>query len=125
MIYTGRFALPHTIAEVATQEDVDVVGISAHSWEFLYYADELVSALLNMDPPVPIVVGGSIITEADRRQALDAGITEVVSSGVSEAEIVETFRRLADPEFRETLRLTRADIPPERAGGPAVQGSGS
>jgi methylmalonyl-CoA mutase, C-terminal domain len=104
VIYTGRFTMPATIAEVAAQEDVDVVGISAHSWEFLYYAPEIVAALSSMDPPVPVVVGGSIITETDRKQALDAGITEVVRRGATEEEIVSTFRRLADPDFRERLR---------------------
>jgi methylmalonyl-CoA mutase C-terminal domain/subunit len=96
--------MPATIAEVAAQEDVDVVGISAHSWEFLYYAPEIVAALSSMDPPVPVVVGGSIITETDRKQALDAGITEVVRRGATEEEIVSTFRRLADPDFRQRLR---------------------
>jgi methylmalonyl-CoA mutase C-terminal domain/subunit len=100
VIYTGRFTLPATIAEVAAQEDVDVVGISAHSWEFLHYAEELMELLGRADPPVPVVVGGSIITEADREQALAAGITEVVRRGATEAEIVATFRRLADRGFR-------------------------
>lgn len=103
VIYTGRFTLPETIAKVAEQEDVDVVGISAHSWEFLYYAPEIVELLSQEDPPVPVVVGGSIVTEADRRQALDAGVTEVMLRGATEEEIVATFRRLADPRFRHGL----------------------
>ncbi len=104
VIYTGRFTLPATIAEVAAQEDVDIVGISAHSWEFLYYAPEIVERLQGMEPPIPVVVGGSIITESDARQALDAGITEVVRRGATEDEIVARFRALADPAFRESLR---------------------
>jgi methylmalonyl-CoA mutase C-terminal domain/subunit len=100
VIYMGRFTVPETIAQVAQQEDVDVVGISAHSWEFLYYAEELMGLLGAEDPPIPVVVGGSIVTEADRRQALDAGITEVVLAGASEEDIVATFLRLADPASR-------------------------
>jgi methylmalonyl-CoA mutase C-terminal domain/subunit len=103
VIYMGRFTTPSTIARVAGEEDVDVVGISAHSWEFLYFAPELVELLYREDPPVPVVVGGSIVTEADRRQALDAGITEVVLRGATAEEIVETFRRLAAPQFRRAL----------------------
>jgi methylmalonyl-CoA mutase C-terminal domain/subunit len=105
VIYPGRFALPQTIGEVAVQEDVDVVGISAHSWEFLHYAKELVDVLGELDPPVPVIVGGSIVTEADREHALQAGITEVVRAGATEAEIVALFRSLADPEFRARLRI--------------------
>lgn len=103
VIYTGRFTLPVTIAAVAEQEDVDVVGISAHSWEFLHYAADLVERLGSMSPPVPVVVGGSIITEGDREQALSLGITEVVRSGASQKDIVALFRRLASEEFRAAL----------------------
>jgi methylmalonyl-CoA mutase C-terminal domain/subunit len=113
VIYSGRFALPATIAESAVQEDVDVVGISAHSWEFLHYAEELVELLGREDPPIPVVVGGSIITETDREQALAAGITEVVRRGATEASIVETFRRLADRGFRASLG---GPTPPVSAG---------
>jgi methylmalonyl-CoA mutase, C-terminal domain len=99
VIYTGRFSLPSTITEVATQEDVDVIGISAHSWEFLYYAEELATRLSAADPPIPIVVGGSVITDSDRQQVIDAGL-HVVQRGATEEEIVAAFRRLASPEAR-------------------------
>jgi methylmalonyl-CoA mutase C-terminal domain/subunit len=107
VIYMGRFTRPETIAEVASQEDVDVVGISAHSWEFLYYAADLMRLMSAEEVPIPVIVGGSIVTDADRRQALDAGITEVVLAGASEDEIVGSFIRLADPEARR--RLPRYD----------------
>jgi methylmalonyl-CoA mutase, C-terminal domain len=99
VIYTGRFSLPSTITEVATQEDVDVIGISAHSWEFLYYAEELVALMSVANPPIPIVVGGSVITDSDRQQVVDAGL-HVVQRGATEEEIVAAFRRLASLEAR-------------------------
>jgi methylmalonyl-CoA mutase C-terminal domain/subunit len=102
VIYTGRFSLPSTIFEVATQEDVDVIGISAHSWEFLYYAEELVRTTSSLDPPIPVVVGGSVITDGDRRQVLAAGL-HVVERGATETEIVAEFRRLARPDVRAAL----------------------
>jgi methylmalonyl-CoA mutase C-terminal domain/subunit len=95
VIYTGRFNVPETLTEIAVQEDVDAVGISAHSWEFLHYADELVGRLNAMDPPIPIVVGGSVITAESRQQALDAGFSAVVSGQTTEEEIRDVFRRLA------------------------------
>lgn len=103
VIYTGRFSLPATIAEIASQEDVDVVGISAHSWEFLYYAEELVELMSVADPPIPVVVGGSVITDSDRQQVLHAGM-HVVRQDATEADIVAEFRRLADPEQGRGLR---------------------
>jgi methylmalonyl-CoA mutase C-terminal domain/subunit len=95
VIYTGRFNLPDTIAEIAVQEDVDAVGISAHSWEFLHFAQDLVSALAAAEPPIPVVVGGSVITAEDRRQALQAGFAAVVSGNVTAAEICDLFLRVA------------------------------
>lgn len=95
VIYGGRFAIPATIAAVATDEDVDIVGVSVHSWEFLYYAESLVELLRSADPPIPVVVGGSIITDADREHALKVGVAEVVHPRASEQEIVASFRGLA------------------------------
>jgi methylmalonyl-CoA mutase C-terminal domain/subunit len=116
VIYTGRFSLPQTIYAVATQEDVDVVGISAHSLEFLYYAEELVRLMESTDPPVPIVVGGSVITDRDREQVLAAGL-HVVHRSATEQEIVAEFRRLAHPEFRATLAGRAAPVAPRPAVG--------
>jgi methylmalonyl-CoA mutase C-terminal domain/subunit len=95
VIYTGRFNTPQTIAQIAIDEDVDVVGISCHSWEFLHYAREL-SALLHAEtPPIPIVVGGSIITPADRDEVLANGIDAAVLPTAPPAEVVESVLALA------------------------------
>jgi methylmalonyl-CoA mutase C-terminal domain/subunit len=96
VIYAGRFQLPETIANIAMEEDVDVVGVSAHSWEFLHYAPELVQRLRSADPPIPIAVGGSVITAADCEELRERGIDEAVLPTVSEDEIVAVFYRLAE-----------------------------
>ena len=57
VVYAGRFQLPETIATIAIDEDVDVVGVSAHSWEFLHYAGELAERLGAAEPPIPVLVG--------------------------------------------------------------------
>lgn len=100
VVYPGRFQTPRTIYEIALQEDVDVVGISAHSWEVVHYAEELAALLHELDPPVPVLVGGSVITGADREEILAGGIDAVLGAGVDEAEIVATFRRLAASRAR-------------------------
>lgn len=96
VVYAGRFQIPETIATVAMQEDVDVVGVSAHSWEVLYYARELADRLAAADPPIPLVVGGSVITEADRAEAAALGVAAAVAPGLSGEEIIATFRGLAE-----------------------------
>jgi methylmalonyl-CoA mutase C-terminal domain/subunit len=95
VIYAGRFQLPESIAAIAIEEDVDVVGVSAHSWEFLAYAPELVERLGAARPPIPIAVGGSVITSGDREQLRRQGIDAAVPPTATGAEIIETFRRLA------------------------------
>lgn len=96
VIYAGRFQLPETISSIAIDEDVDVVGVSAHSWEFLHYAAELSDRLHAADPPIPVIVGGSVVTPADRDEILAKGIDEAVLSTASREEIVGAFQRLAD-----------------------------
>ncbi len=95
VVYTGRFNDPVTIAAIATEEDVDVVGVSCHSWEFLHYAEELATLLHAEDPPIPVVVGGSIITPADRDEVLAKGIDAAVLPTAPSGEVIETVRALA------------------------------
>jgi methylmalonyl-CoA mutase C-terminal domain/subunit len=95
VIYTGRFNNPETIAAVASQEDVDVVGVSCHSWEFLHYAAELAERLHGEDPPIPVAVGGSIITPADRDEVLARGIDAAVLPSSPAGEVVAVMKRLA------------------------------
>jgi DNA-binding NarL/FixJ family response regulator len=44
---------------------------------------------------VPVVVGGSVVTPADREDVLAKGIDAAVLADAPRDEIVETFRRLA------------------------------
>lgn len=96
VVYAGRFNTPDTIVAIAEQEDVNVIGVSCHSWEFLYYAEELAGRTGALDPPIPVVLGGSVVTAADREAVLAKGITEAVLPSTPSHEIVATFRRLVD-----------------------------
>jgi methylmalonyl-CoA mutase C-terminal domain/subunit len=96
VIYAGRFQLPETIAQTAVEEDVKVVGISCHSWEFLHYARELAEVLHAADPPIPVVVGGSVVTRKDREDVLASGVDEAVLPTSTEDDVVATFVRLAN-----------------------------
>ena len=95
VVYTGRFNDPQTIARIAADEDVDVVGVSCHSWEFLHYAGDLAALLHAEEPPIPVVVGGSLITAADRDEVLAKGIDAAVLPTAGAGEVVEAIRSLA------------------------------
>ena len=95
VIYLGRFASPETIAAAAFDEAVDVVGVSAHSWEYLHYVDDLLARLERDGERIPFVIGGAVITPGDRRMLLEKGVAAVFGAQATRDKIVETVRRLA------------------------------
>lgn len=94
VVYAGRFNLPPTIVKTSIDEDVDVIGVSCHSWEHLYYVPEIIALLKERGLDIPLVVGGSVITPEDRRRLLEMGVAAAFGPGASEQEIVQTIRRI-------------------------------
>lgn len=95
VIYAGRFNLPASVVKTALDEDVDIIGISCHSWEYLYYADELVGLLRQEQANVPVVVGGSVVTPGDARTLLEKGIAAAFGPTARPEEMVAAIRDLA------------------------------
>jgi len=93
VIYLGRFNLPEAVVSAAIQDDVDVIGLSCHSWEYLYYLDELTTRLMQLEEPIPVVIGGSVITDADKRSL--TGVAAAFGPTATPGEIIETIRNLA------------------------------
>ena len=98
VIYTGCFNTPETIVQTAIEEDVDVIGISSHSWEFLYYTPELLDLIAADDLDIPVVIGGSVITEEDAQTLLAKGVAAVFGSGSVVTDMVDTVRALVAGE---------------------------
>ena len=73
VIYTGRFNIPSMIVKTSIEENVDVIGLSCHSWEYLYYIPELVELLKEKDLDIPIIIGGSVITPGDVEKLKEMG----------------------------------------------------
>lgn len=95
VVYAGRFNLPAGIVKAAIEENVDVIGLSCHSWEYLYYVDELLQLLRAEASDVPVVVGGSVITPTDRQAMLDKGVSAAFGPTAAREEIVATIESLA------------------------------
>ena len=95
VVYAGRFNLPRSIVKAAIEESVDVIGLSCHSWEYLYYVDELLQLLHEHGVEVPVVVGGSVVIPEDARTLLDKGVSAAFGPTATPAEIVATVRNLA------------------------------
>ncbi len=96
IIYLGRFNTPAGIVKTSIEEDVDVIGLSCHSWEYLYYMPELLGMLKEQHLGIPIVVGGSVITPEDRKKLKDMGVAVAFGSSATNDEIVENIRQLVN-----------------------------
>jgi methylmalonyl-CoA mutase, C-terminal domain len=98
VIYTGCFNTPETIVQTTLEEDADVIGISSHSWEYLYYMPELLALLEQNDLDVPVVLGGSVITDEDANTMRAKGVAAVFGSGSIVSDMVDTIRSLVAGE---------------------------
>jgi methylmalonyl-CoA mutase, C-terminal domain len=95
VIYTGRFNIPEMIVRTSIHEDVDLIGLSCHSWEYLYFVPQLMELLKEQKAEIPVVVGGSVITPGDRVKLAEMGVAACFGPLSSAKEMVETIRELA------------------------------
>ena len=94
VVYLGRFQLPPAIVKAAVDEAVDVIGLSCHSWEYLYYVDELMALMRERGLAVPIVLGGSVITAADARALEAKGVAATFGPTSAVEDIPAAIERL-------------------------------
>ncbi len=92
VIYTGIRQSPQMIVQAASQEDVDVLGLSILSGAHLEILPEVMSLLRDQAMDDVLVVVGGIIPAVDRQPLMDLGITEVFGPGTSTGEIVDFIR---------------------------------
>jgi methylmalonyl-CoA mutase C-terminal domain/subunit len=83
------------VVDAALEEDVDLIGLSCHSWEYLYYLDELFGLLKARKLAIPVVVGGSVIGRADENEIRAKGVAATFGPGSDASEIVQQIRSLA------------------------------
>lgn len=88
VIYSGLFATPRRVAQMAEDEDVDAVAMSllngAHNTLFSRVMGELKKRGLRD----VLVMGGGIIPEADRKKLAKAGLNGVFGPGAPLPEII-------------------------------------
>lgn len=95
VLYVGVFNLPGGIVKTSLDEDVDVIGLSCHSWEYLHYVPEVVRLLRTKSADIPIVVGGSVITPGDSEKLREMGVAATFGPSSTNEEIIDTMRRIA------------------------------
>jgi methylmalonyl-CoA mutase C-terminal domain/subunit len=86
--------MPTGIVQTSMEEDVDVIGLSCHSWEYLHYMPELLGLLKEKELKIPVVVGGSVITPGDREKLAEMGVAAAFGPSSRNEEIIETIRQI-------------------------------
>ncbi len=94
VIYLGRFQTPESIVKAGIHEAADAIGISCHSWEYLYFMPGILKLLDTQNADIPVVVGGSIITGGDRKKLEEMGVALVFEPGVGKDEIIKKMEAL-------------------------------
>jgi methylmalonyl-CoA mutase C-terminal domain/subunit len=94
VIYTGLRQTPEMIAEAASQEDVDIVGLSILSGAHLALVPRIRQEMdANGLQDVALLVGG-IVPDEDIQQLKDMGVSAVFGPGTNTEDIVTHIHEL-------------------------------
>jgi methylmalonyl-CoA mutase, C-terminal domain len=88
VVYLGTNQTPGMIVHAALEEDVDVIGISAHASNFVLIEELLDLARRNDLGDVPVVVGGNV-PPRQMRELLAKGVARVFPPGSPAGTIVD------------------------------------
>lgn len=86
VIYTPPWQEIATVVKLATEEDVDVIGISSLATDHLI-VPKLTEALREAGLADVAVIVGGIVPDEDEQMLLDAGVARVFHPGATIAEI--------------------------------------
>ena len=93
VIYTGLRQTPEMIAQSASQEDVDVVGLSILSGAHLEVFPLIVEQLKKKKLENVLVIAGGIIPEEDQAAVQKIGVKAVFGPGTSTKDIAEFIKK--------------------------------
>lgn len=89
VIYSGLFATPDRIAQIAEDEDVDVIALSLLNGAHNTLFPRVVKAIRKKGIKDVLVVGGGVIPEEDKKGLEKAGITGVFGPGTPLPTIIK------------------------------------
>ncbi len=94
VVYTGPWQKVPDVVTLATQEDVDVIGISSLATDHLI-VPKLMEALRTAGLGHVAVVVGGIVPDSEVSLLTEAGVAQVFHPGASRDEIVSRVAELA------------------------------
>jgi methylmalonyl-CoA mutase, C-terminal domain len=92
VVYTGIRQTPQMIAEVALQEDVDVIGLSSLSGAHMSLFTRVVEELKKRDLDDLLLIAGGIIQDEDQEDLRGIGVQAVFGPGSSTQDMAEFIR---------------------------------
>ncbi|MDL9948490.1 cobalamin B12-binding domain-containing protein [Gordonia sp. ABSL11-1] len=99
VIYTGLHRSPEQVVEAATQEDVDVLGVSLLSGAHMPIFTKIFEILGAMeDRPRFAIVAGGVMPDEDELELQKMGVAAVLGQDTTPEKIVETIKECA-PEM--------------------------
>ena len=103
VVYTGLFQTPESIAHAASQEDVQVVGLSILSGAHMTLFPRIVESLNERGMDDVLVVAGGTIPPVDVARIKAMGVAEVFTPGTPLDRIVTYIRDHAPVRAAEPL----------------------
>ena len=97
VIYTGLHQTPEMIANAASQEDVDGIGLSILSGAHNHLLPRIVEMLREKKMGDVVVFGGGIIPDGDIAKLKKKGVDRVFTPGTPLQEIVDYVRGRVKP----------------------------
>jgi methylmalonyl-CoA mutase C-terminal domain/subunit len=91
VIYTPPWQEIATVVKLATEEDVDVIGISSLATDHLIVPKLMDALRAGCMDDVAVIVGG-IVPDEDEQMLLEAGVARVFHPGTSLDEIAQFIR---------------------------------
>ena len=96
VIYTGIRQTPSSVARAASQEDVDVIGISSMVGAHLPVIKKLMKELEALNASdIPVILGG-IIPEEDYGPLLEIGVSRIFPPGAAVKDIVQYIESIVN-----------------------------
>ena len=89
VIYSGLFATPDRIAQIAEDEDVDAIALSLLNGAHNTLFPRVVKALKKKGIKDVLVLGGGVIPEDDRKGLIKSGVSEVFGPGTTLPTIID------------------------------------
>ena len=93
VIYSGLLPTPQKVAQIAIDEDVDVIALSSHNGAHLTAFPEVKKQLENKGVNDIAIIGGGIIPEEDKNELENQGISGNFGPGTSMETIIDHINK--------------------------------